>query len=107
MAKIIRQKTKFEVSHIIIIVIIIIIIIIIIKFSRQGFPVWPWLSWNLLCRPGLNSEIHLPLTPKQWNLICVSQHLATLFDFKIYSNLMVTKTVYASEGEQAKDHPVR
>jgi hypothetical protein len=21
-------------------------------FSRQGFSVWPWLSWNSLCRPG-------------------------------------------------------
>jgi hypothetical protein len=20
--------------------------------SRQGFSVWPWLSWNSLCRPG-------------------------------------------------------
>jgi hypothetical protein len=21
-------------------------------FSRQGFSLWPWLSWNSLCRPG-------------------------------------------------------
>jgi hypothetical protein len=21
-------------------------------FLRQGFSVWPWLSWNSLCRPG-------------------------------------------------------
>ena len=24
----------------------------VLCFSRQGFSVWPWLSWNSLCRPG-------------------------------------------------------
>jgi hypothetical protein len=26
--------------------------VLLFCFSRQGFSVWPWLSWNSLCRPG-------------------------------------------------------
>jgi hypothetical protein len=25
---------------------------LVLVFSRQGFSVYPWLSWNSLCRPG-------------------------------------------------------
>jgi hypothetical protein len=37
---------------------------------RQGFSVWPWLSWNSLCRPGwprTQKFIHLPLPPECWD----------------------------------------
>jgi hypothetical protein len=30
----------------------ILFIYLFIYFSRQGFSVYPWLSWNSLCRPG-------------------------------------------------------
>jgi hypothetical protein len=26
--------------------------VLVFGFLRQGFSVWPWLSWNSLCRPG-------------------------------------------------------
>jgi hypothetical protein len=28
------------------------LVVFFFGFSRQGFSVWPWLSWNSLCRPG-------------------------------------------------------
>jgi hypothetical protein len=28
------------------------LLLLLFCFSRQGSSVWPWLSWNSLCRPG-------------------------------------------------------
>jgi hypothetical protein len=37
-------------------------------FSRQGFSVWPWLSWNSLCRPGWPwTQKFTCLLPKSWD----------------------------------------
>ena len=29
-----------------------VVVVVVVVFSRQGFFVYPWLSWNSLCRPG-------------------------------------------------------
>jgi hypothetical protein len=29
-----------------------VVVVVVFGFSGQGFSVWPWLSWNSLCRPG-------------------------------------------------------
>ena len=53
-----------------------------VDFSRQGFSVYLWLSWNSVDQAGLElTEIHLPLPPCMLGLkVCIT---AAQFDFDL------------------------
>ena len=56
--------------------------------NLQGFSIYPWLSWNSLCRLGWPwTEIHLPISSKCWDEgMCHHAWLVTCFWYTYAKN---------------------
>lgn len=60
--------------------------------SRQGFSVYPLISWNLLCRPVCT------LPPKCWDYRCAHNHYLT--GSRSYESLVLVKSLYPLQRKE-------
>jgi hypothetical protein len=49
-----KLKYLFQILCFVVVIVVVVVVVLgfFLFFSRQGFSVYPWLSWNSLSRPG-------------------------------------------------------
>jgi hypothetical protein len=69
-------------------------------FSRQGFSVWHWLSWNSLCRPGW---------PRTQKSACLGLKACTTTTWQVISFMfcIIVSVEFSSSRKFIRQHVVR